>query len=93
MRFPRVMPLHVLLGALVALLIGSMVNNRESLRFCEKALFGETTALEKGKALKAPVRFTEVCPDVRERVEHNINKWLEVILALMVQFSHPQDPP
>ena len=70
----------------------SVVLNHESLTFCEKALFGEVTALQKETTLNAPIKFTDVCPDLRSRAEAGLNKWLEVILALMVQFHHPTAP-
>jgi len=70
----------------------SVIFNHESLTFCEKALFGEVTTLQKETTLKTPVKFTDVCPDLRLRVETGLNKWLEVILALMVQFHRPTAP-
>jgi hypothetical protein len=45
------------------------------------------------KTLQGPIKFNEVCPEVRQRVETNTNKWLEVILAMLVQFApHPPNP-
>jgi hypothetical protein len=79
----------VLLGLLGVLLLNSIWASRESLVFCEKALYGEVKALQGGGKMNKAVAFTEVCPDLRARAETNLNKWLEVILALMVQFNHP----
>jgi len=93
MRLPGISQTNVLLGLLAVLLIGSVLNNRESLLFCEKALYGEMETLRKEGTVKAPVKFTDVCPEVRQRVETNNQKWLEVILAMLVQFApHPPNP-
>jgi hypothetical protein len=94
MRFPRITPTTVLLGLLAVLMFSSMISNYESLTFCEKALYNELSTLQKETNLKGPVKFTEVCPEVRQRQETNLAKWLEVILALMVQFApHPPGNP
>lgn len=68
------------------------MNNRESLLFCEKALYGEMETLRKEGTVKEALKFTDVCPEVRQRQENNLNKWLEVILALLVQFHPPAKP-
>ena len=88
---PRLTPVGVLMGLLVLLMVSSVFYTRESLLFCEKALYGELSTLAKEGTLKAPIRFPEVCPDVRQRAETLTNKWLEVILALMVQWG-PHNP-
>lgn len=79
----------ILLALLGILLLNSVWANRESLVFCEKALYGEINALQKGNKMNKAIAFNEICPDLRSRAETNLNKWLEVILALMVQFNHP----
>jgi hypothetical protein len=79
----------ILLGLLGVLLLNSVWANREALVFCEKALYGEVKALSDKDKMNKTISFTEVCPDLRARAENNLNKWLEVILALMVQFNHP----
>jgi len=91
MKLPRLTPQFFLFGLLGALLSGSLWSTRESLVFCEKALYGEVNTLAKGKAIDKAVSFTEVCPELRARNEATLNKWLEVILALMVQY-HPPPP-
>lgn len=73
------------------LLLGSLLSNRESLLFCEKALFGEMETLRKEKAVAGAIKFTDICPEVRQRQENNLNRWLELVLALMVQL-HPPRP-
>jgi hypothetical protein len=83
----------VLLGLLAVLLIGSVLNNRESLLFCEKALYGEMETLRKEGTVKEAVKFTDVCPEVRQRQENNLNRWLEVILALLANPRHPPSNP
>lgn len=93
MKLPRITPTTTLLGLLVMLMLSSVLYNRESLLFCERALYGEMEALRKETNLKAPVKFNEVCPEIRQRVETNNQKWLEVILALLVQWSHPPSQP
>jgi hypothetical protein len=80
-----------LLSLLGVLLLASVDNTRESLHFCEKALYGQAKMLEKDQVMKAPIKFSEVCPEVRARAETTLNKWLEVILALLVQW-HPPPP-
>jgi hypothetical protein len=92
MRFPRITPTTTLLGLLAVLMVSSVLYNRESLLFCERALYEESKMLEREAVVKAPLKFTEVCPEVRQRAETNLQKWLEVLLALMVQF-HPPAPP
>lgn len=91
MQFPRISQTNVLLGLLAMLLVGSILNNRESLLFCEKALYGEMETLRKETTVKGAIKFTDVCPEVRQRQENNLNKWLEVILALLVQFHPPAE--
>jgi hypothetical protein len=92
MRLPGISQTNVLLGLLAVLLIGSVLNNRESLLFCEKALYGEMETLRKEGTVKAPVKFTDVCPEVRQRAENNLNRWLEVILALLANPHPPNNP-
>lgn len=87
MRLPTLTPTWLLLALLAFLMVGTVLHNKESLRFCEEALYGEFRQLPKQKAMA----FTEVCPEVRQRTENSINKWLEIILALLVQF-HPPTP-
>ena len=88
MRLPGISQTNVLLGLLAVLLIGSVLNNRESLLFCEKALYGEMETLRKEGTVKEAIKFTDVCPEVRQRAENNLNRWLEVILALLAS-PHP----
>lgn len=91
MRWPRITAKSALIGLLGLLLLSSVLYTRESLLFCERALYGEMNTIAKeGKADK-PLRFNEVCPEVRQRAETSMNKWLEVILALLVQLN-PSDP-
>lgn len=91
MRWPRITTKSALIGLLGLLLLSSVLYTRESLLFCERALYGEMNTIAKeGKADK-PVRFNEVYPEVRQRAETSMNKWLEVILALLVQLN-PSDP-
>jgi hypothetical protein len=92
MRLPGISQTNVLLGLLAVLLIGSVLNNRESLLFCEKALYGEMETLRKEGTVKAPVKFTDVCPEVRQRQENNLNRWLQVILALLANPHPPNNP-
>jgi hypothetical protein len=75
------------------LMISSVLYTRESLLFCEKALYGEMNTIAKEGTADKPLRFTDVCPEVRQRAETNLNKWLEVILALLVQFHPPTSQP
>ena len=92
MQWPKLSTNGALLGLLGLLLFSSILYTRESLMFCEKALYGEMNTIAKeGKADK-PLRFTDVCPEVRQRAENTMNKWLEVILALLVQFHPPAKP-
>jgi hypothetical protein len=93
MRLPRISQTSVLLGLLAVLLLGSVLNNRESLLYCERALAAEMETLRKEGTVKGPVKFTDVCPEVRQRAENNLNKWLEVLLALMVQWHPPASQP
>jgi len=93
MRLPGISQTNVLLGLLAVLLIGSVLNNRESLLFCEKALYGEMETLRKEGTVKEAVKFTDVCPEVRQRQENNLNRWLEVILALLANPRHPPSNP
>lgn len=92
MRFPRITTNTALLSMLAVLLLGSVFYNRESLLFCEKALYGEMETLRKETTVKEAVKFTDVCPEVRQRQENNLNRWLEVILALLAN-PHPPDKP
>jgi hypothetical protein len=89
MKFPSINQATFLMVLLGVLLLSSVWSNRESLLFCEQTLFGETKMLEREKTVSKPISFSEVCPDLRARSEANLNKWLEVLLALMVQFHHP----
>jgi len=91
MRFPSIMPSAVLLGLLVVLMASSVLYNRESLLFCEKALYGEMETLRKEGTVKEAIKFTDVCPEVRQRAESNLNRWLEVILALLASPQSPTD--
>lgn len=88
MKLPQIKAPTILLGLLGVLLLNSVWASRESLVFCEKALYGEVNALQKSGKMGKAIAFTEICPDLRARAETNLNKWLEVILALMVQFNH-----
>lgn len=92
MNFPRITPTTTLLGLLVGLMVSSVIYTHESLRFCERALFGEVETMRKEGTVKAPVKFTEVCPEVRQRAENNLNRWLEVILALLASPHQPKEP-
>jgi hypothetical protein len=88
MPLPRITPTTVLLGLLVVLMLGSVFYNRESLVFCERALLNEMETLRKETTIKDAIKFTDVCPEVRQRAENNLNRWLEVILALLAN-PHP----
>lgn len=89
---PRISPAGVLLGCIVVLMSASVFYTRESLLFCERSLYEQFNSLtEKGKP-ERPIAFTEVCPEMRQRAETMLNKWVEVILALLVQV-HPPSPP
>jgi len=92
MPLPRITPTTVLLGLLVVLMLSSVLYTRESLLFCEKALYGEMETLRKEGTVKETIRFTDVCPEVRQRAENNLNRWLEVILALLAS-PHPPARP
>jgi hypothetical protein len=92
MRFPRITPTTTLLGLLVMLMLSSILYNRESLLFCERALVTETEMLREETDLKGPVKFNEVCPEIRQRVEANTNRLLDILLALAVQFNPPHPP-
>jgi hypothetical protein len=92
MPLPRITPTTVLLGLLVVLMLGSVAYNRESLLFCEKALYGEMETLRKEGTVKEAIKFTDVCPEVRQRAENNLNRWLEVVLALLAS-PHPPGQP
>jgi leucyl-tRNA synthetase len=72
------------MALLALLMLSTVLYNRESLLFCERALSSETEALRKDTALKGPVKFNDVCPEIRQRVETSVNKMLEIILALLV---------
>jgi hypothetical protein len=93
MPLPRITPTTVLLGLLVVLMGSSVMYNRESLLFCERALYAESEMLRKETNLKAPVKFSDVCPELRQKVEANTNKLLEILLALAVQFHPPPTNP
>jgi hypothetical protein len=90
MQIPKLSPMNILFGMVGLLLAGSLLSNREALLFCEKALFGEMETLRKEKTVTGALKFTDVCPELRQRQENNLNKWLEIILALMVQIHPPQ---
>jgi hypothetical protein len=92
MQFPRITPTTTLLGMLAVLMLSNVLYNRESLLFCEKALYGELSALQKETNLKEPVKFNDVCPEIRQRVEASTNKMLDILLALAVQFHPPSNP-
>lgn len=92
MQWPRLSQTNVLLALLALLLVSSVLYTRESLLFCEKALYGEMNTIAKEGTADKPVKFTDVCPEMRQRAENTMNKWLEVILALLVQWvPHPPD--
>ena len=74
------------------MMLSNVLYNRESLLFCEKALYGELSALQRETNLKGPVKFNEVCPEIRQRVEASTNKMLDILLALAVQFHPPARP-
>lgn len=92
MQLPKPTPVGVLMGLLALLLVSSVLYTRESLLFCEKALYGEMNTIAKEGTADKPVKFTDVCPEMRQRAENTMNKWLEVILALLVQFHPPAQP-
>jgi len=92
MQLPRISTHTVLLGLLGLVMVSSALYNRESLLFCEKALYGEVETLKKETTLKVPIKFTDVCPEVRQRVETNTNKLLELLLALLVNPSPSKGP-
>jgi hypothetical protein len=94
MPLPRITTTTALLGMLVVLLLGSVITNFHSLKFCEQALYGEMETLRKEGTVKEAVKFTDVCPEVRQKVEANTNKLLEIILALLVPVApHPPGNP
>jgi hypothetical protein len=74
------------------LLLSSVLDSRESLLFCERALYSEIESLKKETTLKDAVKFTDICPEVRQRTSANLNKWLDILLALMVQFGAHSPP-
>lgn len=82
----------VLLALLVMLMVSNVLYTRESLLFCERALYGEVEAAARNGKTQLPLRFTDICPEHRQRTETAMNKWLEVILALLVQIHPPSDP-
>ena len=88
MKLPQLTPRMFLFGLLGILVLGSIWTNTESLLFCQRFLSGEVRVLSGQGEMKKPVAFTDVCPEVRARAEANLNKWLEVLLALLVQ-THP----
>ena len=83
-------PTALLLGLLVLLMGSGIFYTRESLLFCEKALLSEMQTIAKEDTANKPIRFNEVCPEMRARAEGLNNKFLEVLLALLVQFNHPR---
>lgn len=90
MKLPRLSFQTLLLLPLSVLLISSVFDSREALLFCERALNGEIEALKNETALKGAVKFRDVCPEARQRTSANLNKWLDILVALMVQFApHP----
>lgn len=91
MRVPRFSPVYLLLLLLALLAGSSMLYTRESLLFCEKALAAEMDTIAKESTADKPLSFQQVCPELRSRAENQLNRWLEVLLALMVQFTHPAD--
>jgi len=93
MRFPRITPTAVLMGMLMVVMVSSVAYNRESLLFCERALVSETDIIRKETEMKGPVKFNDVCPEIRQRVEANTNRLLDILLALAVQFNPPHPPP
>ena len=94
MRFPRITSAGSLMALLALLMVSTVLYNRESLLFCERALYAETEALRKDTNLKEPVKFNDVCPEIRQRVETSTNKMLEIILALLVPIvPHNPDNP
>lgn len=93
MRLPRFNPTWVVLSLLSFLLIGHISYTRESLLFCERALYTELETLAKESIEDKPLKFTEVCPEVRQRAETAMNRWLDVVLALLVQFHPPMPKP
>jgi hypothetical protein len=92
MRLPQITPTSTLLTLLVVLMLSSVLYNRESLLFCERELANEVAVLERETNLKGPIKFTEVCPEARQRVEANINRWLDVILAMLIPLRPPHSP-
>jgi hypothetical protein len=75
-------------------MLSSVLYTRESLLFCEKALYGEVETLRKEGTVKEAIKFTDVCPEVRQRAENNLNRWLEIVLALLAPITrHPPDNP
>ena len=92
MPWPKPTLNAALIGLLAVLLLSSVFHTRESLLFCEKALYGEMKELAKETKVEKPIRFSDVCPDVRQRAENTLTKWLEVILALMVNLHPPAKP-
>lgn len=91
MKLPRLNPSGFLLGLLAMLMVSSVLYTRESLLFCERALFGEVNTIAKEGVGDKPIKFTEVCPEMRQRAESSMGKWAEVLLALLVQFHPPVD--
>ena len=91
-RLPRFGLAWPLLGLLAFLMLSSILYSRESLLFCERTLYNEIMDKRSASKTEDPIKFTEVCPEVRERHENATNKWLDVLLALMVQFAHLNRP-
>ena len=75
------------------IMVSSVMHTRESLLFCERALFSEMNTIAKEGTADKPLKFSDVCPDVRARAEAATNRLLDITLALMVQFTGHGGPP
>jgi hypothetical protein len=90
---PRFTPVGGLLLLTGIIMVSSVMHTRESLLFCERALFSEMNTIAKEGTADKPLKFSDVCPDVRARAEAATNRLLDITLALMVQFTGHGGPP
>jgi hypothetical protein len=90
---PRITPVGGLLLLTGIIMVSSVMHTRESLLFCERALFSEMNTIAKEGTADKPLKFSDVCPDVRARAEAATNRLLDITLALMVQFTGHGGPP
>jgi hypothetical protein len=96
MKWPRGPSQHaIVMGLLGVLLASSVIYTHEALRFCERAVFDEMGTIAREGTADKPLSFRDVCPEARQRAENQLNRWLEVLLALLVQLPGrgPGDGP